>query len=155
MTTAWRRARTASFAPSNSHTQLAPRARSPIRPTWPTTATPARARTSTANFTVVEVETSPAVSFEVNPPSDSAVQLQANSADDSSDAAAAAPPPAAPLPSRRPEVAALGAMLQQLSVIQGAATDAERDAGYDALAGMLDEVQKKQPPPFVAAASAR
>ena len=75
-----------------------------------------------------------------------------------SDDAAAAPAPAATTQADvLPEVAeALGAMLQQLSVIQGAATDAERDAGYDALAGMLDEVQKKQPPPVVAvAASAR
>ena len=66
-----------------------------------------------------------------------------------SDDGAAAPAPAATTQADvLPEVAeALGAMLQQLSVIQGAATDAERDAGYDALAGMLDEVQKKQPPP--------
>ena len=69
-----------------------------------------------------------------------------------SDDAAAAPVPATTTQADvLPEVAeALGAMLQQLSVIQGAATDAERDAGYDALAGMLDEVQKKQPPPAAA-----
>ena len=73
-----------------------------------------------------------------------------------SDDAAAAPAPAATTQADvLPEVAeALGAMLQQLSVIQGAATDAERDAGYDALAGMLDEVQKKQPPPAAAPPSA-
>ena len=88
---------------------------------------------------------------EVDPLPDSDVQPQANFAAEPSDVAAAPASASSTSADVLPEVAeALGAMLQQLSVIQGAATDAERDAGYDALAGMLDEVQKKQPPPAAA-----